>query len=152
MSEKILASNRKANFEFFLLERIEAGISLHGTEIKSVRNGQMSLQEAYIQLDAHNAMLLNSHIAPYNPASRNNHDPLRPRRLLMHKKQIRELYAAVKAKGLTVIPIKVYLNEAGLAKIEIALARGKKNYDKRDSIAERDMERENRRDAKNKYW
>lgn len=151
MSEKILASNRKANFEYFLLERIEAGISLHGTEIKSIRNGQMSLQESYIQLDAHNAMLINAHVAPYNPGSRYNHDPLRPRRLLLHKKQIRELFAAVRAKGLTVIPVKVYLKD-GLAKIEIALARGKKNYDKRDSIAERDMERENRREDKNKYW
>jgi SsrA-binding protein len=151
MPDKVLASNRKANFEYFLLERIEAGISLHGSEIKSVRNGQMSLQESYIQLDAHNAILIDAHIAPYNPASRNNHDPLRPRRLLLHGKQIRELYAAVKAKGLTVIPVKVYLKD-GIAKIEIALARGKKNYDKRDSIAERDMERENRREAKNKYW
>jgi SsrA-binding protein len=151
MPDKILASNRKANFEYFLLERIEAGISLHGTEIKSIRNGQMSLQEAFIQLDANNAMLINAHIATYNPGSRNNHDPLRPRRLLLHKKQIRELYAAVRVKGLTVVPVKVYLKE-GLAKVEIALARGKKNYDKRDSIAERDMERENRREEKNKYW
>jgi SsrA-binding protein len=151
MPDKVLASNRKANFEYFLLERIEAGISLHGSEIKSIRNGQMSLQESYIQLDAHNAILIDAHVAPYNPASRNNHDPLRPRRLLLHSKQIRELYAAVKAKGLTVIPVKVYLKD-GIAKIEIALARGKKNYDKRDSIAERDMERETRREAKNKYW
>jgi SsrA-binding protein len=151
MPDKILASNRKANFEYFLLERLEAGISLHGSEIKSVRNGQMSLQEAYIQLDAHNAILINAHIATYNPASRNNHDPLRPRRLLLHKKQIREFYNAVRLKGVTVIPVKVYLKD-GLAKVEIALARGKKNYDKRDSIAERDMDRENRRDAKNKYW
>lgn len=150
MPEKIVATNRKANFEFFLLERLEAGISLHGTEIKSIRNGQMSIQEAYIQLDLHNAVLMNAHIAPYNPANRYNHDPLRPRRLLLHKKQIRELYNAVRQNGVTVIPIKVYLKD-GRAKIEIALARGKKNYDKRNSIAERDMERESRREEKNNY-
>ena len=151
MIEKTVATNRKANFEYFLLERLEAGIALQGSEIKSIRNGQMSLQEAYIQLDQHNAILLNAHIAPYNPANRYNHDPLRPRRLLLHKKQIRELYSAVKTKGVTVVPVKVYLKD-GKAKIEIALARGKKNYDKRDSIAERDMERESRREEKNKYW
>jgi SsrA-binding protein len=150
-ADKTVATNRKANFEYFLLERLEAGIALQGTEIKSIRNGQMSLQESYIQLDAHSAMLINAHIAPYNPASRYNHDPLRPRRLLLHKKQIRDMYAAVKQKGVTVIPVKVYLKD-GIAKIEIALARGKKNYDKRDSIAERDMERENRREEKSKSW
>lgn len=150
MSEKTVATNRKAGFEYFLLERYEAGISLHGTEIKSVRNGQMSLQDAYIQLDAHNAFLINAHIAPYNPASRNNHDPLRPRRLLLHKKEIRELYNQVRQKGVTVIPVKVYLKE-GLAKVEIAVARGKKNYDKRESIARRDQEREDRREVKTGY-
>jgi SsrA-binding protein len=150
MADKIVATNRKAKFEYFLLESMEAGISLQGTEIKSVRNGQMSLQEAYIQLDHHNAILINAHIATYNPASRNNHDPLRPRRLLLHRKQIRDLYNSVRQKGVTVIPVKVYLKE-GRAKIEIALARGKKNFDKRESIAERDMERENRRSEKNSY-
>jgi SsrA-binding protein len=151
MPEKTVATNRKASFEFFLLEKLEAGIALHGSEIKSVRNGQMSLQEAFIQLDQHNAILMNAHIAPYNPASRYNHDPLRPRRLLLHSKQIRELFNQVRQKGVTVIPIKVYLKD-GRAKLEIALARGKKNYDKRESIAERDMERETRREEKNKYW
>lgn len=151
MPEKTVATNRKANFEYFLLERLEAGISLQGSEIKSVRNGQMSLQESFIQLDHNNAFLMNAHIAPYNPASRYNHDPLRPRRLLLHKKQIRELFNSVRQKGVTVVPIKVYLKE-GRAKIEIALARGKKNYDKRESIAERDMERESRREEKNKFY
>lgn len=151
MSDKVVATNRKANFEYFLLERLEAGISLQGTEIKSVRNGQMSLQESYIQLDMHNAMLINAHIAPYNPASRYNHDPLRPRRLLLHKKQIRDLFNQVRQKGVTVIPVKAYIKD-GRAKIEIALARGKKNFDKRESIADRDQEREIRREEKNKYW
>ncbi len=151
MGEKVVSTNRKAGFEYFLLERLEAGISLQGTEIKSVRNGQMSLQEAYVQVDARNAFLINAHIAPYNPANRYNHDPLRPRRLLLHKKEIRELWNQVRIKGVTIVPVKVYL-KGGRAKLEIALARGKKNYDKRDSIAQRDMERENRRDSKGRDW
>ena len=151
MEIKTVATNRKANFEYFLLERLEAGISLQGTEIKSVRNGQMSLQEAYVQVDARNAFLINAHIAPYNPANRYNHDPLRPRRLLLHKKEIRELWNQVRIKGVTIVPVKVYL-KGGRAKLEIALARVKKNYDKRDSIAQRDMECENRRDSKGRDW
>lgn len=151
MGEKVVSTNRKAGFEYFLLERFEAGISLQGTEIKSVRNGQMSLQEAYVQVDGRNAFLINAHIAPYNPANRYNHDPLRPRRLLLHKKEIRELWNQVRIKGVTIVPVKVYL-KGGRAKLEIALARGKKNYDKRDSIAQRDMERENRRDTKGRDW
>lgn len=151
MGEKVVSTNRKAGFEYFLLERVEAGISLQGTEIKSVRNGQMSLQEAYVQVDGKNAFLVNAHIAPYDPASRYNHDPLRPRRLLLHKKEIRELWNQVRIKGVTIVPVKVYLKN-GRAKLEIALARGKKNYDKRDSIAQRDMERESRRESKGRDW
>lgn len=151
MGEKVVSTNRKAGFEYFLLERLEAGISLQGTEIKSVRNGQMSLQEAYVQVDGKNAFLINAHIAPYDPASRYNHDPLRPRRLLLHKKEIRELWNQVRIKGVTIVPVKVYLKN-GRAKLEIALARGKKNYDKRDSIAQRDMERESRRESKGRDW
>lgn len=151
MGEKVVSTNRKAGFEYFLLERLEAGISLQGTEIKSVRNGQMSLQEAYVQVDGKNAFLINAHIAPYDPASRYNHDPLRPRRLLLHKKEIRELWNQVRIKGVTIVPVKVYLKN-GRAKLEIALARGKKNYDKRDSIAQRDMERESRRESKSRDW
>jgi len=151
MGEKVVSTNRKAGFEYFLLERLEAGISLQGTEIKSVRNGQMSLQEAYVQVDGKNAFLVNAHIAPYDPASRYNHDPLRPRRLLLHKKEIRELWNQVRIKGVTIVPVKVYLKN-GRAKLEIALARGKKNYDKRDSIAQRDMERESRRESKSRDW
>jgi len=151
MGEKVVASNRKAGFEYFLLERLEAGIALQGSEIKSIREGKMSLQEAYVQIDGRNAFLLNAHIAPYDPASRNNHDPLRPRRLLLHKKEIRSLWNTVRLKGVTIIPVKVYLKD-GRAKLEIAVGKGKKNYDKRDSIAQRDMERETRREFKNKDW
>lgn len=151
MGEKVVSSNRKAGFEFFLLERFEAGIALQGTEIKSIRNGQMSLQESYVQIDGKNAFLINAHIAPYNPANRYNHDPLRPRRLLLHKKEIRNLWNEVRQKGVTIVPVKVYLKD-GRAKLEIAVAKGKKNYDKRDSIAQRDMERETRREFKGKDW
>jgi SsrA-binding protein len=151
MGEKVVSTNRKAGFEYFLLEKLEAGIALQGSEIKSIRAGKMSLQEAYVQIDGRNAFLLNAHISPYDPASRYNHDPVRPRRLLLHKKEIRSLWNSVRIKGITIIPVKVYLKD-GRAKLEIALGKGKKNYDKRDSIAQRDMERENRREVKSKDW
>jgi SsrA-binding protein len=138
---RIIATNRKASFEYFLLERIEAGIALHGSEIKSLRAGQISLAEAYIQIDGQEAMLINAHIAPYDPASHYNHDPKRPRRLLLHKKEIRKLWDAVRLKGVTIIPTKVYLKNE-IAKVEIAVAKGKKLYDKRSEIAKRDVERE----------
>ncbi len=141
MAIKVVASNRKAGFEYFLLEHYEAGISLQGSEIKSVRAGQISLAEAYIQVDGKEAWLIGAHIAPYDPASRYNHDPLRPRRLLLHKREIREMWDAIRQKGVTVVPVKVYLKE-GRAKVDIAVAKGKKLYDKRQEIAKRDFERE----------
>jgi SsrA-binding protein len=141
MGNKVIASNRKAHFEYFLLEHFEAGIALQGSEIKSVRAGQISLTEAYIRVDEREAWLVNAHIATYNPASRNNHDPKRDRRLLLHRKQIREMWNAVRQKGVTVIPVQVYLKE-GRAKLDIAIAKGKKLYDKRSEIAKRDVERE----------
>lgn len=151
MGDKTVSTNRKAGFEFFLMERLEAGIALQGTEIKSIRNGQMSLQESYVQIDGKSALLMNAHIAPYNPANRYNHDPLRPRRLLLHKKEIRNLWMQVRQKGVTVVPVKVYLKD-GRAKLEIVVAKGKKNYDKRDAIAQKDIERETRREAKGRDW
>jgi SsrA-binding protein len=149
MSIKVVAKNRKAHFEFFLLDQFEAGISLAGTEIKSIRAGQISLAEAYVEVSDHDAWLVNSHIAPYEAASRNNHDPKRPRRLLLHKREIRELFDAVRQKGVTIIPVQVYLKD-GRAKVEIALAKGKKLYDKRDVMAKRDAEREIRREQSGK--
>jgi len=144
---KIVATNRKAGFEYFLLERFEAGLSLQGSEIKSIRAGQISIVESYVDIEnGHNAFLIEAHIAPYEQANRFNHDPKRKRRLLLHKKQIRELWDAVRLKGMTIVPTRVYLKE-GRAKIEIALARGKKLYDKRETIAKRDAEREAKRDA-----
>ncbi len=145
---KIVATNRKAGFEYFLLEKFEAGLALQGSEIKSIRAGQMSIVEAYVDIaDGRNAWLIESNIAPYALANRFNHDPKRKRRLLLHKKQIREMWEAIKQKGMTVVPTRVYLKD-GRAKIEIALARGKKNFDKRAAIAKRDMEREQDRESR----
>lgn len=144
MNVKVLATNRKAHFEYFLFEHFEAGLSLQGTEIKSIRAGQISLAEAYVQVDGSNAFLMEAHIAPYEQANRYNHDPRRPRRLLLHKREIRQLWNAVRQKGMTIVPTRVYLKE-GRAKLEIALARGKKLHDKREAIAQRDAEREAKR-------
>lgn len=138
---KVVARNRKANFEYFLLERFEAGLALQGSEIKSIRNGQISINEAFIQTDGIEAWLMDSHISPYERASHFQHDPKRPRRLLLHKREIRELWNETRKKGVTIIPTMVYLKN-GKAKIEIALAKGKKLYDKRQDIAKRDAQRD----------
>ena len=145
MGEKIVATNRKARFEYFILETFEAGISLQGSEIKSIRAGQMSLGEAYVKVeDGKEAWLVGAHIAPYDPASRYNHNPTRSRRLLLNKREIRKIWNEVRMKGVTVIPLRVYLTH-GLAKVEIGIAKGKKLYDKRETIAKRDFEREQSR-------
>lgn len=141
MGIKVIATNRKARHEYFLLDTYEAGLVLMGSEIKSIRAGQVSLAQAYISLDGNEAWLINSHIAPYNEASHNNHDPLRKRKLLLHRSEIRKLSDKVIQKGATVIPLRLYLKD-GKAKIEIALAKGKKRYDKRAEIAKRDAIRE----------
>ena len=148
MSEnvKVVATNRKAGFEYFLFERFEAGLALKGSEIKSIRAGQISLAEAYIRVDENQAWLIEAHIAPYVQANRFNHDPKRPRRLLMHRKEIHEMWDAVRQKGVTIVPIRVYLKN-GRAKLEIAIAKGKKLHDKREAIARRDAEREMDREA-----
>ena len=144
---KVVATNRKAKFEYFLIETFEAGISLQGSEIKSIRAGQVSLTEAYVQTDGEEAWLMGAHIAPYEQANRFNHDPVRPRRLLLHKKEIRQLWDDVRQKGMTIIPTRVYL-KSGRAKVEIALARGKKSYDKREAIAKRDRARDAAREMR----
>ena len=141
MDIKVIAKNRKANFEYFIEESFEAGIALTGSEIKSVRAGQVSLQEAYIQIDGQQAFLVNCHIAPYQFGSYSDHDPKRPRKLLLHKKEIRRLWAEVRQRGVTIIPVKMYLKN-GKAKLEIAIAKGKKLYDKRESIAKKDQQRD----------
>ena len=141
MGIKVVATNRKASHEYFLLEHYEAGMALQGSEIKSIRAGQISLAEAYVQLDGREAWLVDAHIAPYEQASVFNHEPRRPRRLLLHRRELHKLWNEVRQKGVTVIPIRVYLKE-GRAKVEIALAKGKKLYDKRDAIARRDAQRD----------
>jgi SsrA-binding protein len=142
---KVIANNRKAGFEYFLMERFEAGLELMGTEIKSIRAGQMSIAEAYVDVEnGKEAWLIESHIAPYEQGNRFNHDPKRKRRLLLHKKEIRELWNNIRQKGMTIVPTRVYLKD-GRAKIEIALAKGKKAYDKRAAIAKRDEARSNER-------
>ncbi len=141
MGIKVVATNRKARHEYFLLDTYEAGLVLKGSEIKSIRAGQVSLAQAYVSVEGDEAWLVNSHIAPYNEASRNNHDPVRTRKLLLHRSEIRKLSDKVRQKGATVVPLRIYLKD-GKAKIEIALAKGKKQYDKREEIAKRDAKRE----------
>ncbi len=145
---KVVATNRKAGFEYFLLERLEAGLVLKGSEIKSIRAGQMSLAESFVEIEnGQSAWLMEAHIAPYIQANRFNHDPRRKRRLLLHKRQIHQLWNAVRQKGMTIVPTRVYLKD-GRAKIEVALAKGKKAYDKRAAIAKRDQAREVEREGR----
>ena len=140
MSTKVIATNRKARYDYFLFDTYEAGISLLGSEIKSVRAGQVSIKEAYVRVDGEQAWLIDAHISPYDQANRFNHEPRRPRKLLLHKKEIRKIYDEVRKKSVTIIPTRLYLKD-GLAKIEIAVARGKKKFDKRQTISERDTKR-----------
>ena len=141
MDVKVVATNRKARHEFFLLDTYEAGIALQGSEIKSVRAGQISLAEAFVRIDGQEAWLEDAHIAPYDQASRYNHEPRRPRKLLLHRAEIHRLWNEVRQKGVTIIPLSVYIKD-GRAKVEIAVAKGKKLYDKRAEIAKRDAKRE----------
>jgi SsrA-binding protein len=137
-----VAVNRRALHDYEILDRIDAGIALTGSEIKSVRAGKVSLQEAYARPDKGEVWLVGAHIAEYGPASYNGHEPRRSRRLLLHRAQIREIEREVEAKGLTLVPLKLYLNKRGLAKLELAIARGRRQYDKRAAIAKRDADRE----------
>jgi SsrA-binding protein len=146
---KVVATNRKASHEYFLLERFEAGLALQGSEIKSIRAGQMSLAEAYVRIDGREAWLVDAHVAPYEHAGPFNHAPRRPRKLLLHRSQIRQLWAEIRQKGVTVIPLRVYLKD-GRAKVEIAVAKGKKLYDKRHDLAERDARREMERQVRSR--
>ncbi len=138
---KIVAQNRRATHDYFVEDHFEAGIALTGSEIKSIRAGRVNLREAYVRAEGHEVFLLNAHIALYDPAAGRNHEPLRARKLLLHKKEIAKLAEKVQQKGYTIIPLKMYLAK-GRAKVEIALAKGKHHYDKRQAIAERDSQRE----------
>jgi SsrA-binding protein len=139
--QRISISNRKARHEYFILEALEAGIVLTGTEVKSLRKGNANLQDSYAELRSGEVWLEGMHISPYEQGNINNHDPRRRRKLLLQKKQIRKLIVGMKEKGLTLIPLSVYF-KGPYAKVELALARGKKSYDKRDAIAKRDAERD----------
>lgn len=141
MGRKIVANNKKARHDYFVEETHEAGIVLTGTEIKSVRAGKVSIKESYAHIHHGEMTILGMHISPYEQGNRFNVEPLRERKLLLHKKEILKLYGAVKTQGLTLIPLSVYLNEAGRCKVEIGLCRGKKNYDKRETIAKKDAAR-----------
>jgi SsrA-binding protein len=142
MSIKILTTNRRARFEYEILETRESGIELKGTEVKSIRLGQINLSEGFCRISEDmQAMLQNVHIAPYDFGNRHNHDPLRPRRLLLHREEIYRLYGKIREQGLTLIPLKLYLKK-GRVKLELGLVKGKKLHDKREAIKRRDAQRE----------
>ena len=141
MTIKTVATNRKAYHNYFIQDSIEAGIALTGTEIKSIRAGRVSLGDAYVRPEAGELWLVNAHIARYDAASYLSHEPTRARKLLLHRRQIDNLISKVQEKGLTLVPLKLYI-KGGIAKVEVALAKGKKLYDKRESIIRRETERE----------
>jgi len=147
---KVVATNRKAFHEYFIHDTSEAGIALLGSEIKSIRAGRVSLQDGYVSFEKGEAWLVNVHIAQYDPASRQNHDPKRRRKLLLHRREIDRLAGKVQEKGFTVIPTRLYLKD-GRAKVEIGLAKGKRLYDKREAIAKRDSQRQVDRALKEQY-
>lgn len=147
--EKNVAVNRKARHDYHIEETYEAGIVLTGTEIKSIRAGRVNIRDSYARVENGEVFLLNAHISPYEQGNRYNHDPLRPRKLLLNKREIRQLHSKTQEKGLTLIPLRIYLKN-GRAKLELAVARGKKLYDKREDIAARDAKREMERAFKEK--
>jgi SsrA-binding protein len=142
---KVIAENRRAKFDYFLEDNLEAGIQLLGTEIKALRMGRANIAESYAAVEGREIVLINADIPPYAQANRFNHEPRRPRKLLLHRKQIDKLIGAVQKDGQTIIPVRLYLNGDGKAKLEIALAKGKKLHDKREATAERDWQRDKAR-------
>ena len=148
---KLVANNKKAYHDYFIEETYEAGIVLTGTEIKSVRQGKVSIKESYAKIENSEMIIYGMNISPYEQGNRYNVEPLRPRKLLLHKQEIRKLIGYTTIKGLTLVPLKMYINEEGRATVEIAVARGKKNYDKRDDIAKRDAKRDMDRKMKERY-
>ncbi len=142
MGANIKIKNKKATFEYYLLEEFSAGIVLTGTEIKSIRAGKASLNEAYCAFSGHELFIRNMHIAPYSHGTYNNHEPKRERKLLLTARELRKLKTRIEERGFTLVPILLYINEKGLAKVDIALARGKKMHDKRDTLKQKDIQRE----------
>ena len=145
MAGKLIAENRRARFDYFLEQTFEAGLSLTGSEVKSLRNGRANIAESYAAVEGDEIVLVNADIPPYVQANRFNHEPRRPRKLLLHRKEIDRLIGAVQREGRTIVPTKLYWNDKGMAKLELALAKGKKLHDKRDTAAERDWQRDKAR-------
>jgi SsrA-binding protein len=141
-NEKVVATNRKAFHDYSIEERLEAGIVLKGTEVKSLRDGKVNLRDSYASVEHGEAILHNCHISPYSHGNLMNHDPLRPRKLLLHRKEINKLLGKTQQKGLTLVPLRIYFSKRGQAKVEIALAKGKKQYDRREAIKSREAGRE----------
>jgi len=139
---KVVAENRKARFNYDIVEKLEAGIQLTGSEVKSLRAGKANIADSYAASEGGELYLVNAHIAEYVQAGRNGHAPTRPRKLLLHRKEIGRLAGAIQREGMTVVPLKLYFNEKGRAKLELALARGKKLHDKRETLKKRSWERE----------
>ncbi len=142
MPQKIITQNKKAHHDYSVLEKFEAGIALVGSEVKSCRIGKVNLKDSYARIENGEIYLVAAHISPYSQANRFNHDPLRKRKLLLHKQEIKKLYGKIREKGQSFIPLKMYFNEKGRVKVEMALARGKKLYDRREDIKKRDLKRE----------
>ncbi|MDD4100374.1 MAG: SsrA-binding protein SmpB [Candidatus Cloacimonetes bacterium] len=141
-------SNKRALFEYYVIQKVEAGIALTGSEIKSIRAGKINFKDSYARISEGECFLMNFHISPWEKASFFNHEAERPRRLLLHKSEIRRLKAKVDEQGMTLIPMDIYINDKGKCKLTIALAKGKKVYDKRDTLQKKDLDREKERDAK----
>lgn len=145
---KSISVNKKAFFNYEIFESLEAGIALQGSEVKSIKEGRISLKDSYAEIKNGEVLLVQCHISPYEAANRFNHDPLRPRKLLLHRREIKRLTGKIKEKGFTLVPTKVMLNDKGRIKIEISLAKGKRVYEKKDVIQERERDREMRRELK----
>ena len=142
---KLIAENRRARYDYFLESTFEAGLVLRGTEVKALREGRANIAESYAATEGEEIVLINAHIPEYGPANRFNHEPRRPRKLLLHRKEMDKLLGAVRREGRTLIPTKLYFNDKGMVKLELALAKGKKNYDKREATADRDWKRQQAR-------
>ena len=142
---KLIAENRRARFDYFLEETFEAGIQLTGTEVKALREGRANIAESYASVEGDEIALINAYIPEYGPANRFNHDPRRPRKLLLHRKEINKLLGATQREGQTLIPLRLYFNDKGRVKLELALAKGKKNHDKRATESDRDWKRDQAR-------
>ena len=141
-SHKLITQNKKARHDYEVVETIEAGIALQGSEVKSCRKGAVNLKDSYARIDGGEIYLVETHISPYSHANRFNHDPLRRRKLLLHRREIKKLYGKIREKGQSFVPLRMYFNERGKVKVEMALVKGKKTHDKREDIKKRDQRRE----------